>query len=163
MQPLPALKLFVFLGFAWSLAGCSSAGNPSLSADDATALNKIYEASGWTVRNTKLDVLAREGGAVELSLEAAATRKANVDGSIWIPVAMMSTLPDYFEATDLSTSKSIDVEAYRVPGGVWLITVVLPAPQHTALPSPTVDLSASPTTNPARTQQFLQHQRLRRS
>jgi hypothetical protein len=150
MKPLPAHPFILLLAVLLTTVSCSTDDHLRLNSDDLTALNKIYAASPWTVQNTKLDLQARAGGAVDLTLEGVARRKANDTGPVWLPVAMMDRLPSYFEATDLSTSRAIELEAYRVPGGNWLITVVVPEPENIVTqPTPSSTPSPTPTLTPA--------------
>ncbi|HEU4835119.1 MAG TPA: hypothetical protein VFS90_11910 [Pyrinomonadaceae bacterium] len=149
MKPLRALWLLI-LAISAALVGCSANSELKQNSDDVVAMNKIYESSPWIVKNSKLDLKAREGGAVEVSLEAIATRRSEARGPIWLPLAMVSELPDYFEGTDLTTSKQIELEAYRVPDGLWVITGVLPEPANpivssTPVPGPA---ATTPTTSP---------------
>jgi hypothetical protein len=148
MKPLRALQL-LFLASSISILGCSAGSHLKQNSDDATAINKIYESSPWVVKNSKLDLKAREGGAVEVSLEGIATRPGETAGPIWLPLAMVSELPNYFEGTDLSTTKPIELEAYHVPDGLWVITAVLPEPANPIVSSTPVPSSATtPTTTP---------------
>jgi hypothetical protein len=153
MKPLRALRLLCLVTSV-SILGCSTGSDLKQNTDDVIAINKIYESSPWVVKNSKLDLKAREGGAVEVSLEAIATRRGEARGPIWLPLAMVSELPDYFEGTDLTTTKPIELEAYRVPDGLWVITIVLPEPANpivSSTPVPTPPPTPATTPEPAQT------------
>src|SRR5688500_6915262 len=120
MKPLRALRL-LFLATVVSLLGCSVGTDLKQNTDDVTAINKIYESTPWVVKNAKPELKARKGGGVDVSLEGIATRPGETRGPIWLPLAMMSELPDYFEGTDLTTTKPIELEAYRVHDALWVI------------------------------------------
>jgi hypothetical protein len=154
MNSLPSAgqRLLVFLTLLSAISGCSSGENGlRLSADDITALNRVYEVSPWVVRQSKLNFQVREGGVVEINIQGDALRKPDKEGQLWLPIVLVRELPEYFQASEGDDQKPVELESYRVPGGLWMVTAVVgeaanvgPAPAAT--PSTTQSSTGTPLT-----------------
>ena len=107
------------------MAGCSS--QIRLTHDDVQALNSIYEANSWSFRQSGLDLQVREGGAVELNIKGEATPKAaDYEGPLLLPIALFRELLPYFRATDRDFQTPIELQAYKIEGGLWCLTATVP-------------------------------------
>jgi hypothetical protein len=102
--------------------------NLLMSTDDVEALTRIYEKSPWIFRQSRFEIQVREAGAVEINIEGDVSRKNNDDGPLWMPIVMVRELPEYYRALNEGEQKQVELEAYRVAGGLWVITAVVPRP-----------------------------------
>jgi len=107
--------------------GCSSPGNLQLQSGDINALKRINDASPWQFQQTLLDIQVREAGGIEISLEGEAKQKEGVSsGTFLLPVALVRELPNYLKGTDQSTQATVELQAYKIVGGLWCITALVP-------------------------------------
>lgn len=125
--PLYYQAQFIVLFFTISLLFCSCAAPTAYQKkDDIQALQNIYEESNWTFQQSSVDVQVNEGGAVKLSIDGEAIEKVSGENSsIWIPVAMLKELPEYF-GIDGDNSTQAKLMAYKVKGGLWSIVALVP-------------------------------------
>ncbi len=147
MNSLPSAghRLFFFLTLLVVISACSSgASDLRLSADDTANLNRIYETSPWVVRQSKLDFQVREGGVIEINIQGEALRKPDREGEMWLPILLVRDLPEYFQGYVGDTQKPIELESYRIPGGLWVVTAVV-----SEVPDVSQSSSATPTASPS--------------
>jgi hypothetical protein len=118
-----------------TISSCSSGRNLRLNEDDLNALRHVYDTSPGTFRYSQVQVHVREGGGVDVVFHGPVAAKATNDEEqepLWIPLILLSELPEYFQVTDAS-NKQTTLEAYKVTGGLWCITALVPPPYANAL------------------------------
>lgn len=127
--------LFLLCILAVFTPGCSSQKRLQLTDNDASALQRIQDISPWSFRQSRLELEVHQGGAVEVIIEGQAMLKDKSEGGIlWLPVALLRELPQYFTCTEESDQKPLDLQSYKVAGGLWCIAAIIPLPR-TAAPS----------------------------
>ncbi|WP_409805436.1 hypothetical protein [Microcystis sp.] len=112
----------------------SSCATPTvhLTKNDLQALQNIYEEGNWTFQQSSVNVRVNEGGAVKLSIAGEAIEKVSSgNNSIWIPVALLKELPEYY-GTDGDNSSQVKLMAYKVKGGLWSIVALIPGTDEKA-------------------------------
>lgn len=125
--PPSARVLLLLAGIVIWTSGCSSRGDLRLQSGDINAWKRINDASPWQFRQSLLDIQVREAGGVEISLEGEAKQKEWVNSStMLLPVALVRELPDYLKGTDQSSKTAVELQAYKVAGGLWCIIALVP-------------------------------------
>ena len=120
-----ALLLVLFFVITLLFSSCATP-KVHLNKDDVQALQNIYEEGNWTFQQSSVNIRVNEGGAVKLSIAGQAIEKVSgVNNSIWIPVALLKELPEYF-GTDGDNSAGVKLISYKVKGGLWSIVALVP-------------------------------------
>jgi hypothetical protein len=124
------LLLTIFCVVTLIFSSCSTS-TVRLNTNDSQALQNVYEESNWTFQPSSVTVQVNKGGAVKLSILGDATEKLS-DGNkpVWIPVALLEELPEYFE-TSGENSTGIKLISYKVKGGLWSIIALIPDADNT--------------------------------
>lgn len=126
-----ALLLVLFLAIALLFSSCATP-EVHLTNNDLQALQNIYEEGNWTFQQSSVNVRVNEGGAVKLSIAGEAIEKVSSgNNSIWIPVALLKELPEYY-GTDGDNSSQVKLMAYKVKGGLWSIVALIPGTDEKA-------------------------------
>ncbi|MCA2797049.1 MULTISPECIES: hypothetical protein [unclassified Microcystis] len=126
-----ALLLVLFLAIALLFSSCATP-TVHLTKNDLQALQNIYEEGNWTFQQSSVNVRVNEGGAVKLSIAGEAIEKVSSgNNSIWIPVALLKELPEYY-GTDGDNSSQVKLMAYKVKGGLWSIVALIPGTDEKA-------------------------------
>lgn len=128
-----ASLLFLLLVTAGSMTGCSSQAPLQLGSGDIKALKRVYEASPWQFRQSTLEFQVHQSGApktiaaVEITVEGEVVQKdSSRGGPLLLPVALVRELPDYLKGTDLSNQATVELQAYKIAGGLWCVTALVP-------------------------------------
>jgi hypothetical protein len=124
------LLLTIFCVVTLIFSSCSMS-TVRLNTNDSQALQNVYEESNWTFHPSSVTVQVNKGGAVKLSIVGDATEKIS-DGNkpVWIPVALLEELPEYFE-TSGENSTGVKLISYKVKGGLWSIVALIPEADNT--------------------------------
>jgi hypothetical protein len=121
----------LFLAIALLFSSCATP-EVHLTNNDLQALQNIYEEGNWTFQQSSVNVRVNEGGAVKLSIAGEAIEKVSSgNNSIWIPVALLKELPEYY-GTDGDNSSQVKLMAYKVKGGLWSIVALIPGTDEKA-------------------------------
>ncbi|MFN6187533.1 MAG: hypothetical protein ACK460_15720 [Microcystis sp.] len=121
----------LFLAIALLFSSCATP-TVHLTKNDLQALQNIYEEGNWTFQQSSVNVRVNEGGAVKLSIAGEAIEKVSSgNNSIWIPVALLKELPEYY-GTDGDNSSQVKLMAYKVKGGLWSIVALIPGTDEKA-------------------------------
>jgi hypothetical protein len=119
------LLLVIFLTFTFLFSSCGDS-KVNLAKSDIHALQNIYEEGNWTFQQSSVNVKVNEGGAIKLSIAGKAIEKvAGSDSSIWLPVALLKELPEYY-GIDGDKSNSTKLISYKVKDGLWSIVALVP-------------------------------------
>jgi len=126
---LGALGLLLF-----AFGGCGESSNLRLPHRDVETIDRIYNSSSATLKNVSTDVRVLGDGAVEIVERGDEVRRSDEegDGTLWLPVVLAPELPEYYEAKSKFAGRNIELEAYRLDGGLWCIAAVEgPPPANT--------------------------------
>jgi hypothetical protein len=120
----------LFLLFAILFAGGCSSQKLQLGRGDTNALKRIYEGSAWKLQQSAVDIQVHSPNAVEVNLKGEAIQKENEkDGPMWVPIALFRELPDYLKGTNVSNQSPIELQSYKITGGLWcVVAIVQPSP-----------------------------------
>jgi hypothetical protein len=119
------LLLVIFLTFTFLFSSCGNS-KVNLANSDIQALQNIYEEGNWTFQQSSVNVKVNEGGAVKLSITGKAIEKVpGSDSSIWLPVALLKELPEYY-GIDGDKSNNTKLISYKVKEGLWSIVALVP-------------------------------------
>ncbi len=133
---LLALFFVIFIGFF-----SYTVPTVHLNNSDAQALQNIYDEGNWKFQQSSTNIRVNEGGAVKLSIAGEAVEKVSGENnSIWIPIALLKELPEYF-GIDGNNSSKAKLISYKVKGGLWNIVALIPGSSEKAQvkEAPTVD------------------------
>ena len=115
-----------------AFGGCRSASDLRLDYRDLKTIDRIYASSSSTLKNVSTEVRVLGDGAVEIVKRGYEVRKRvdEDDGALWLPVVLVRELPEYYESRGGPAGRGVELEAYRLDGGLWCIAAVEePSPQ----------------------------------